>query len=59
MEASKVIQEYVQSLKASVVKELLENSIDADADKIIVVLEQSGKKLIQPMSPNVQVLRLL
>ena len=32
---------------ASVVKELVENAIDADAQKITIVLVQSGKQLIQ------------
>ena len=32
---------------ASVIKELLENSLDADATKITVELEESGKKRIK------------
>ena len=32
---------------ASVVKELVENSIDAEADQIEIVIEKSGVKLIR------------
>ena len=32
---------------SSVVKELLENSLDADSDQIDVIIEQGGNQLIQ------------
>ena len=32
---------------SSVVKELLENSLDADSDQIDIVIEQGGNQLIQ------------
>jgi DNA mismatch repair protein MutL len=38
---------------ASVVKELVENAIDADAHKITVVLLQSGKQLIQVIDDGI------
>jgi DNA mismatch repair protein MutL len=38
---------------ASAVKELLENSIDAGAKKITLVVKEAGKTLIQIMKLNV------
>ncbi len=38
---------------ASVIKELLENSLDAGADRISVIIEKSGKKLIRVLDNGV------
>jgi len=55
--ANKISAGEVVQRPASVVKELLENSIDAGADKITVVIKDAGKELIRIVDNGAGMLR--